>query len=196
MVLLSMPMTLTMLLREHHAIDWPGVRWIAIGRIPGTMLGLVVLWALPEEELAFAIGLAILLGVVLSMVHPGITVRRRSAFGAGTVARTSRTRRRAWADHRSRCSTNTPSRTRFGPRSATSFLIAAAVSGTALAITGKLSVEQLKLTRPVPARDAGRPGCSRDLSARRLSREALRPIVLSVAAIAGLIAMVRGLLAF
>ena len=38
-ILISMPMTLTMLLREHHAIDWLGVRWILVGRVPGTLVG-------------------------------------------------------------------------------------------------------------------------------------------------------------
>ena len=51
-ILISMPMTLTMLLREHHAIDWFGVRWIVAGRIPGTIVGLMIVTALTARSSA------------------------------------------------------------------------------------------------------------------------------------------------
>ena len=194
MVLLSMPLTLTMLLREHHAIDWRGVRWIAAGRLPGTLLGLAVLVALPEERLAFAIGLAIILGVFLSVIHPGITIRRRSAFGAGMVAGVTDTAASVGGPPLALLYQHSEPHT-FRATLATSFLIAATVSGTALAIEGRLSSEQLTLTALfLPAMLAGL-ALSGPL-ARRLRREALRPIVLAIAAVAGVVALVRGLLAF
>src|SRR4051794_18044652 len=85
MILISMPMTLTMLLREHHAIDWLGVRWIAAGRIPGTLIGVLIVSALTDTQLGLVVGIVILLGVLLSIVHPGIAIRRRSAFAVGGV---------------------------------------------------------------------------------------------------------------
>ena len=86
MVVISMPMTLTMLLREHHAIDWPGVRWIAFGHLPGTLVGAAVVVAVPNAELAIVVGVVILLGVVLSWLHPGIPVNRGTGTSAGVIA--------------------------------------------------------------------------------------------------------------
>ncbi|MBK5289240.1 MAG: sulfite exporter TauE/SafE family protein, partial [Acidimicrobiia bacterium] len=145
MVLLSMPMTLTMLLREHHAIDWLGVRWITTGRLPGTVIGLLVLAALPEEQLAFAIGLLIILGVVLSVIHPGIKVGRATAFGAGMVAGVSDTAASVGGPPLALLYQRAQPHT-FRATLATSFLIAASVSGIALAARGRLSGEQLLLT--------------------------------------------------
>lgn len=194
MVLLSMPMTLTMLIREHHAIDWSGVRWIATGRIPGTVIGLAVLAALPEEQLAFAIGLLIILGVFLSVIHPGIPVNRGTAFAAGTVAGVSDTAASVGGPPLALLYQRAEPHT-FRATLATSFLIAATVSGIALAARGRLSGEQLLLTAMfLPAMLVGL-ALSGPL-ARRLNREQLRPIVLGVAAVAGTVALVRGLIAF
>lgn len=194
MVLLSVPMTLTMLLREHHAIDWHGVRWVAGGRLPGTVIGLLVLAALPEEQLAFAIGLLILLGVFLSVIHPGLPVNRASVFGAGAIAGVSDTAAGVGGPPLALLYQRAEPHT-FRATLATSFLIAAVVSGTALALRGRLSGEQLLLTAMfLPAMLIGL-ALAGPLH-RRLDPEHLRPIVLGVAAIAGAIALVRGLVAF
>ena len=136
MVLLSMPMTLTMLLREHHAIDWPGVRWIVAGRFPGTVVGLVVLAALPDAQLAFAIGLAIMLGVVLSVIHPGLPIDRRTTFGAGVLSGISDTTASIGGPPLALLYQHAPPHT-FRATLATSFLIGATVTGTALAVPGR-----------------------------------------------------------
>lgn len=193
MVLLSMPMTLTMLLREHHAIDWLGVRWIAGGRLPGTVVGLAVVIAVPSAELALVIGIIILIAVVLSVVHPGIPVTRATAFMTGSIAGVTGTAAgvdgpplallyQRQAPHTLRATL------------ATCFLIGAAVSGIALTLGGKLSVEQLELTALLlPAMLVGLM-LSGQLS-RRLSPAALRPIVLAFATVAGVIATIRGITA-
>lgn len=194
MVLLSMPMTLTMLLREHHAIDWLGVRWIVVGRLPGTLVGLAVLAALPDAQLAFAIGIAIILGVALSVIHPGLPVERRTAFGAGVLSGVSDTTASIGGPPLALLYQHSPPHT-FRATLATSFLIGAAVTATALALRGHLSGEQLQLTAIFLAPMLVGLVLSGPL-ARRIQSSTLRPIVLGVAAIAGLVAAIRGLLAF
>lgn len=193
MVLLSIPMTLTMLLREHHAIDWMGVRWLAIGRLPGTVVGVLVVAAVPDAELALVVGGAILVGVALSIAHPGIEVNRRTAFVTGTIAGVAGTA----------ASVDGPPMALLYQRAephtlratlATSFLIGATVSAAALAIAGELSVEQLVLTAMLL------PGVGLGLAlsgtlSRRLPPAALRPFVLVFATAAGLVAIVRGIVA-
>ncbi len=194
MVLLSMPMTLTMLLREHHAIDWLGVRWIVVGRLPGTVIGLIVLAVLPDAQLAFAIGLAIMLGVVLSVIHPGLAINRRTSFGAGAVSGVTDTTASIGGPPLALLYQHSPPHT-FRATLATSFLIGATITGTALALRGELSGGQLELTAIFLAPMLIGLMLSGPM-ARRLDSATLRPIVLGVAATAGLLAAVRGLLAF
>jgi uncharacterized membrane protein YfcA len=193
-VLLSMPMTLTMLLREHHAIDWLGVRWIVVGRVPGTLVGLVILAALPDAQLTFAIGLAILLGVVLSLVHPGLRIERRTAFGAGVVSGVTDTTASIGGPPLALLYQHSPPHT-FRATLATSFLVGALVTGAALALGGELTADQLALTAILLGPMLAGLALSGPL-ARRISSETLRPVVLGVAAVAGTVAAIRGLLAF
>lgn len=193
LVLISIPMTMTMLIREHHAIDWLGVRWIAIGRVPGTIVGVAVVSAVPDAELAVVVGLAILLGVLLSLAHPGLSVHRRSAFVTGVIAGVTGTA----------ASVDGPPMALLYQRAephtlratlATSFLIGATGSAGALAIAGELSVQQLTLTAMLF------PGIGLGLFlsgalARRIPSAALRPFVLVFATTAGLVAVVRGIAA-
>ncbi len=193
MVLLSIPMTLTMLLHEHRSIDWVGVRWIALGRLPGTAVGLAVVAVVPSAELAIVVGATIVFGVVLSIMHPGITVNRRHAFVTGTIAGFTNTT----------ASVDGPPMALLYQRSeihtlratlATSFLIGATVTALALVAAGELSGGQLALTALLlPAVGAGLI-LSRTLR-RRVSSHALRPFVLSFAAVAGVVAIGRGIAA-
>ncbi|MGZ4677022.1 MAG: sulfite exporter TauE/SafE family protein [Acidimicrobiia bacterium] len=191
MVLISMPMTLLMLLREHHAIDWVGVRWIAIGRLPGTFLGLLIVTALPDSQLAIIVGLVILLGVVASMVHPGIRVRPTSAAAIGSVAGVTGTAAGVDGPPLALLYQHAEPHT-LRATLATCFLIGAAVSGTALALGGELTGDQLLLTAIL----LGPMLLGLALSSfvtHRIPATALRPIVLGFATVAGLVAIGRGL---
>jgi uncharacterized membrane protein YfcA len=190
LLLLSVPMSLIMLVREHHAIDWPGVRWIAVGRIPGTLIGVAVLLALPESELAVAIGISIVLGVVLSVIHPGVPVNRGTAFAAGGVAGVTDTAAGVGGPPLALLYQHAPPHT-FRATLATSFLIGALISAGALALSGELTTDQLLLTVILlPAMLVGL-GLSGPLG-RRLHPARLRPIVLTVATVAGVAAILRG----
>ncbi len=191
MVLLSMPMTLTMLIREHHAIDWLGVRWIAVGRIPGTVIGVAVVAAVPDAELALVVGIVIILGVVLSVLHPGIAVTRRSAGVTGVVAGVTGTAAGVDGPALALLYQHQEPHT-LRATLAVCFLVGASVSGCALAIGGELSVEQLELTALLlPAMLVGL-ALSGQLS-RRLGPAQLRPLVLAFSTAAGLIAAYRGM---
>ncbi len=190
-ILISMPMTLTMLLREHHAIDWPGVRWITVGRVPGTIVGLLIVTALTDTQLGIVVGLVILLGVVLSIVHPGIAVRRRSAVAVGTVCGVTGTAAGVDGPPLALLYQHSEPHT-LRATLATCFLIGAAVSGIALALAGELSREQLELTAILlPPMLVGL--ALSGFLARRISPRALRPIVLGFATVAGCLTIARAL---
>jgi uncharacterized membrane protein YfcA len=54
------------LFRERHSIDIPGLKWALVGQIPGMLLGVVMLTAIPEKKLTLVFGLMVLIAVVLS----------------------------------------------------------------------------------------------------------------------------------
>jgi uncharacterized protein len=242
-ILISMPMTLTMLLREHHAIDWLGVRWILAGRIPGTVVGLLIVTALTATQLGIVVGLVILLGVLLSVVHPGLSVSRHSALAVGSVcgvtggaavvvlvAQDVLTTIIGVAIlvavglslARLHVKVSPASATTAGfsagimgtaagvdgpplallyqhsePHTlratlATCFLIGAVVSGTALALGGELTGEQLELTAILLGPMLVGLALSSAV-AHRIPARALRPIVLGFATVAGTVAIVRPL---
>jgi uncharacterized membrane protein YfcA len=191
MILISMPMTLTMLLREHHAIDWLGVRWILIGRLPGTVVGLLIVAALSASQLGIVVGVVILFAVVLSLVHPGIAVHRRSAFAVGSVCGVTGTAAGVDGPPLALLYQRAEPHT-LRATLATCFLIGAAFSGTALALGGELTGEQLELTAIL----LGPMLLGLALSsavAHRIPARALRPLVLGFATIAGCIAIARAL---
>jgi uncharacterized membrane protein YfcA len=192
-ILISMPMTLTMLLREHHAIDWPGVRWIVEGRIPGTLVGLAIVTALSDTQLGIVVGLVILLGVVLSVVHPGITVRRPSATAVGAVCGVTGTAAGVDGPPLALLYQRAEPHT-LRATLATCFLIGAAVSGTALALGGELTGEQLELTAILLVPMMVGLALSR-VVAHHIPASALRPLVLGFATVAGAVTIIRAVLA-
>ncbi|GGS34088.1 MULTISPECIES: sulfite exporter TauE/SafE family protein [Actinokineospora] len=80
-------------LRERRAIDWRGVGWAMVGRLPGNLLGLLALVLLPVTGFNLVIGLTVLACVVLSVVTwrprvtpPGLVVAGTASGVFGTVS--------------------------------------------------------------------------------------------------------------
>ena len=146
-----------------------------------------------DTQLGIVVGIVILLGVVLSVVHPGIPIHRRSAASARSVCGVTGTA--AGVDGR-------PLALLYQHREpqtlratiATCFLIGAGISGTALALGGQLSAEQLELTAILLAPMLVGLAVSGRL-ARRIPAAALRPIVLGFATVAGGVAIARAIFA-
>jgi uncharacterized membrane protein YfcA len=85
-VLVSMPSTASLWLHEHHAVDRPALRWMLIGAIPGTLVGLAIVVAVDADTLAVIVGAITLTGVALSLLRLHLKVTPRSSFIAGTVS--------------------------------------------------------------------------------------------------------------
>jgi uncharacterized membrane protein YfcA len=77
--LLPAPMLLVMtihsvltMLREHDQVDWRGVSWAILGRLPGTVIGVLVVDSLPQRAFFVVVGVGVLLFTVLSVIswHP------------------------------------------------------------------------------------------------------------------------------
>lgn len=191
MVLLSLPLTITMLVREHHAVDWFGARWILTGRIPGTLLGLLVVALVSDALLATVVGCVIVAAVVLSALHPGIPVSRHAALGAGFGAGTMGTAAAVDGPPLALLYQHQPPHT-VRATLAVCFVVGTLMSATALGLAGDLTLEQLTFTLVLL------PGLLLGLGishfvAPRVHPKVLRPAVLVFAGAAGIVAIAQGL---
>ena len=190
-VLMSLPLTITMAAREHHAIDRRGVTWIFLGRLPGTAVGVAIVAAVSDSVLAAVIGALILLAVFLSVIHPHLRVNRATAFAAGSISGVTGTAAAIDGPPLALLYQH-----EHGPRLrstlATCFVIGTVMSAGALAVAGEITREQLILTLVLlPALLAGW-GLS-TFVAPHVNGRLLRVLVLAFAAVTGAAALVRGL---
>ena len=55
--------------REHQSMDLTGIGWVLFGRVPGTVLAIVLLDAMSERGITIGLGLLVLLAVVISLLR-------------------------------------------------------------------------------------------------------------------------------
>jgi uncharacterized protein len=72
--------------QERGALDWRGIRWALVGRVLGTVLGVLALSWLDAEDFAIVLGSFILVAVVLSVAGWHVRPTRSTLVGAGTVS--------------------------------------------------------------------------------------------------------------
>jgi uncharacterized protein len=190
-VLLSLPLTVTMVLREHRHVDRRGVAWVMVGRLPGAAIGAAIVVLVAPDVLTAVIGVAILLAVGLSVVHPHVPVTPATASAAGLTAGVMGTAAAIdgpplallYQNHRSEAIRATL---------ATCFVLGTVMSAVALIVAGELRMEQVLFTLTLlPALGVGL--LASIWGVRHLDGRSLRPAVLAFAAIAGAAAVIRGL---
>ncbi|MFQ5948562.1 MAG: TSUP family transporter [Acidimicrobiia bacterium] len=88
-LLISLPMAALIVLRERRALDFAGVSWVLAGRLPGALLGLLLLKLASDRALDGAIAIMVLVAVVI--VATGVTLRRTpaAALTAGVISGTT-----------------------------------------------------------------------------------------------------------
>lgn len=74
--------------REHRHVDWRGVAFATVGRIPGTALGVLAVTLLPPRPFAAIVGFAVLVCVVLSVVSWTPRPSPRALLVAGVASGT------------------------------------------------------------------------------------------------------------
>ena len=85
-MLMALPMTAIMAVRERRHIDVGGFATIMTGRVIGIVLGVLLLTMVPADQLAMLVGAMILLGVGLSVAGLDIEPRRWVNVGAGVLS--------------------------------------------------------------------------------------------------------------
>ncbi len=86
--LLMVALVLTVLVthRERAQLEWHGVRWAILGRLPGNVVGAVAVAALPERHLIVLFAVLILVGVGLSVAGWDVRPTPRALFSAGAAS--------------------------------------------------------------------------------------------------------------
>lgn len=70
-------------LRERRDIDWHAVRWATAGRLPGTIVGSLVLARATDTSLQLLVAIVILVAVALSVGPLRVPANASTLFGAG-----------------------------------------------------------------------------------------------------------------
>lgn len=74
------------LAREGRATDWPGLTWAFTGRLPGTVIGVLVVSAVSARLLGLLVGVIVLVSVVLTWQVVSLPMRRDVLVGAGVLS--------------------------------------------------------------------------------------------------------------
>ena len=187
LVALGVPLTVIMAAREWHGVDWPGLGWVVLGRVPGTVVGVLIVALVSGDLLSTLAGSAVLAGVLLSVLAGHVPVNRETGAAAGVLGTTAAIDGPPLALLYQRHPGPTIRATL-----ACAFLIGAVMSFTALASAGEVQGWQLLLALALaPALLVGL-ACS-TLVTRVVGERSLRPAVLTLVTIAGVAAILRGL---
>jgi uncharacterized protein len=190
-VLLSLPLTVTMVVREHHHIDRRGVLWVMAGRLPGAVLGAAVVVLVAPDVLTAVIGASILVAVGLSVARLHVRVTPATAAGAGLTAGVMGTAAGIDGPPLALLYQHHPGEA-LRPTLAACFVLGALISAVALAVAGEIRMEQLLFTLELlPALGIGLVAST--WGARHLRDRSVRPAVLTFATVAGTLALLRGL---
>jgi uncharacterized membrane protein YfcA len=177
--------------RERREVDLKGIGWILGGRVPGTVLGALALAALSERTLTTGLGLVVLLSVGISLKQAHFERKPRlllvigviSGFMGITSAIDGPPVAILYQHDRGALVRSTL---------ATYFLIGAAMSIVALTVVGRIGRHELELALGLwPGIALGFAGSH--WIGRWLDRGRTRAAVLLVAAFAGGVAVLHGL---
>lgn len=129
------------LVSKHRHVD-PGVGWVFVGRVVGTLPGVAIVALLPPDQLAVGIGAMTLLAVGLTVHRFTLPVNRATRAGAGFFSAVGATTASIGGPPLGIVYQRSDART-VRSTSAVVFAVGSLVSLVALALVGELSQRQL-----------------------------------------------------
>jgi uncharacterized membrane protein YfcA len=192
LVLVAWPIGGVTALREHHALDRFALPWMLVGAVPGTLVGLAIIHAASASTLGVVVGITTLLGVLATMVSPPVPVTRATASSAGFIGNITGTAASVggppvallFQHHR-----GPTVRSTLGAY----FAISATLSVVGYGLTGEITLDRFLLALGLlPAMLLG-AWLSKHFHGL-VDQGWLRPSVLALSAVAGSIAILRGVL--
>lgn len=193
LMLLVLVLAVPMVQRERHGVDWQAVRWLMIGRVPGTVIGSLVVVAVTADTLSVLAGLAVLLAVASSLLSASVPITRATTIATGVASGAMGTATSIGGPPVALLYQH-----QEGPRLratlAATFVFGTALSLAAVAVAGAVAGWHLALALALLPGTALGVVVSGRLT-HRVDGDWLRPMVLALAAVVALVAVVRGLAA-
>lgn len=88
-LLTAVPLTIAMAWRERHAIDFKGVGWLIVGRLPGAAIGVALLAVATQRLLDLFIGAVVIVAVLVIGAGMSVNVNPLTQFSAGVASGTT-----------------------------------------------------------------------------------------------------------
>ncbi|MCZ7536645.1 MAG: sulfite exporter TauE/SafE family protein [Acidimicrobiia bacterium] len=192
LVLAGLPVSTLMVRREHHAIDRPGVGWILVGRLPGTVLGAWAVTVASRGALSVLLGASVLVAVAMTSLGRPVPITATTSTAAGFASGTMGTAAAIGGPPLALLYQHRDGETMRSTLAA-SFLLGTALSITMLAITGALTWRHVRLALALTPGIAAGVALSTRLAAT-IDATWLRPAVLAFAGLTGVVAILNGLL--
>lgn len=82
----AVTLTVLVAIRERTSIDRSGVAYALVGRVPGTVVGALLIAAIPERGVAITVGVAVLVAAALNVGRPRIRPTPPTLLLAGAVS--------------------------------------------------------------------------------------------------------------
>jgi uncharacterized protein len=86
LIMLATALTVIIVVREREHLDLRGAGWALVGRVPGTLMGAILVAWLPARLLALTLALVVLLGVTLTVRGWRPRTSRLALVTAGTAS--------------------------------------------------------------------------------------------------------------
>ncbi|MFQ3790370.1 sulfite exporter TauE/SafE family protein [Halomonas sp. A29] len=188
LLILMLPLNGYVGLRERDAIDWRGVGWVSLGRLPGTFVGLGILLVVSTNGLNQLIGASTILAVLAGLFAPVFQPSRAACTAVGVVTGVTETATGVGGPPLALLYQHRP-----GPvlraTIALCFLIGELVSLAILALAGQFQLHQwLWALALLPALAAG--SIASRLVHHRLDARRMRLGVLSFAMLSGIVLLI------
>lgn len=185
----ALVLTLLVGARERGSVDRTGFLWIFLGRIPGSVAAALVVSALPERGIAFALAAVVLVGVLMSLVGWRIPRRPVNVVAVGAVSGVMNTLSSVGGPPIALLYQDARGRELRGTLAAV-FTVGALVSILLLAAVGRFGEREALISLVlVPGVIVG--FIASIWTAPLLDRHALRPAILSLSALSAVAAIVR-----
>jgi uncharacterized membrane protein YfcA len=178
--------------REHGDIEWGVVAWSMGGRLPGTVLGGMLLAAVSDTTLELLISVSVLVGVGLSFGGIRVTKRPATLVSAGVVSGVGATAAGIGGPPMALVLQHDEGPNVRATLSAM-FMLLAPVSLITIAVAGRLDGGQFLAGLALMPAAAGGFFASSPLRSR-VDRRGIRPLVLGLSTLAALVLLVRTLL--
>lgn len=191
MVAVGTPLSIAIALRERDHIDWTGVKWMTLGRLPGSAVGVAIVSVVSSRVLGGLVGALVLIATVIAGRTNDHTITVANSIGAGTASGFMDTVAATGGPPLALLYQHEPAPT-VRATLATSFTIGTAIALGGLGAAGQIERWQLVVAAAMAPALAVGLGLSH-LLARHIGDRSLRPAILTFAAVAGAAAFSRAI---